>query len=202
MGDDATVAHSGQVVVLNGPSSAGKTTLALAFRHARAAAGDCWLVLGLDDFNDVLPHQWVRAGDHRGPHADDGLVIDPSASVPVRVGELGRRLFAAYRRTVALWARHGFNVVVDDVCFDEEAARDWHEALAGLDVTWVAVRCAPEVLVAREAARGDRLPGLARALATDVHRWAPVDVELDTTDATVDELCARLASQLHGRLPG
>lgn len=193
--------HVGRVVVLNGASSAGKTTLAKAFSQAQASAGECWLVVGIDDFNDLLPPQWVQAGDHHGAHGDDGLTVDPDASPPVKVGELGRRLFAAYRRTAALWARQGFDVVVDDVCFDEAAARDWDEALAGVDVTWVALRCAPETLDRRESARGDRLLGLGRALANEVHRWAPVDVELDTTDATLDDLCRQLASHLDGRLP-
>ena len=193
--------HVGRVVVLNGASSAGKTTLAKAFSRTRAEVGECWLVLSIDDFNDLLPPQWVQAGDHHGVHGRDGLTIDPDATTPVKVGELGQRLFAAYRRTAALWAAQGFDVVVDDVCFDEAAARDWEEAMAGIDVTWVAVTCTPETLDEREAARGDRLLGLGRALSTEVHRWAPVDVALDTTDATLDDLCGQLSAYLDGRLP-
>ena len=201
MGDDAEVRHVGRVVVLNGASSTGKTTLAKAFSQARAEVGECWLVLGIDDFNDLLPPQWVRAGGHEGTHGGDGLTVDPGASPPVKVGELGQRLFAAYRRTAALWAAQGFDVVVDDVCFDEAAVRDWEAALAGVDVTWVAVRCAADTLDRRESARGDRLLGLGRALATEVHRWAPVDMELDTSHATLDELCGQLSAYLDGRLP-
>src|SRR5579862_9241563 len=162
---------AGRVVILNGTSSAGKSSIARQFRDDRAAAGECWLVIALDDFNDRLPHQWLRAGGHQGPFSDDGLTIDPRAEPPVvRLGQVGRRLFAAYRRTAAAWARAGFDVLVDDVCFDEDAVRDWQEALAGLRVTWVALHCAPDVAEARELARGDRLAGLARALGDVVHR--------------------------------
>jgi hypothetical protein len=38
-----------RVVVLNGASSAGKTTLATAFRDQRAAVGDFWLLTGIDE---------------------------------------------------------------------------------------------------------------------------------------------------------
>ena len=88
------------------------------------------------------------------------------------------------------------NVLVDEVSFEREAVRDWHEALAGLPVTWVAVRCDPDVAEARELARGDRAPGLARGLSSVVHRYAVYDFELDTTEADVEDLSARLTTFL------
>lgn len=195
----------GRVVVLNGTSSAGKTTLARRFREDRAAVGDCWLVIALDDFHWLMPHQWFSGGGHHGERAEAGVRFETSPEgVTIRIGELGRRLFAAYRRTAAEWARQGFNVLVDDVCFDADAVGDWKEALAGLSVTWVAVRCDLEMAEAREAARLDRVPGLARGLGVVVHRHAPVDIELDTTTAGVAETAATLASIIIGeadRLP-
>ena len=182
------------MVILNGTSSAGKSSIARRFRDDRAAAGECWLVIALDDFNDLLPFQWVRAGGHDGAFSDDGLTIEPQAEPPVvRLGALGRRLFAAYRRTAAAWAHAGFDVLVDDVCFDEQCVRDWEDALNGLRVTWVALSCDPQVAAARELARGDRLVGLAGALGDVVHKYAPCDAEIDTTDSDVQESAARLS---------
>jgi len=188
------VPEPGRVLILNGTSSAGKTTLARAFRDDRAAAGECWLLIALDDYFWLLPHQWFRGGGHQGPFSHEGVWLEPSEEGPiVRLGELGRRLFAAYRRTAALWARSGFNVVVDDVAFDEEAVCDWQEALNGLAVTWVAVQCEPEVADRRERARGDRMIGMARALS-GVHRHAPSDLVIDTTDSPVVESTRRLVA--------
>jgi chloramphenicol 3-O phosphotransferase len=187
----------GRVVILNGTSSSGKSTLAERFRDERAELGDCWLVVALDDYIGKLPNEWFFGDGHDGPFSVDGLRFESSAAgLEVRVGELGRRLFAAYRRTAALLAREGFNVLVDDVSFDKEAVRDWHEALAGLRVTWVAVRCDPDVAEAREQARGDRVRGLARGLSSVVHRYATYDYELDTSSADVDHLSAQLATFL------
>jgi chloramphenicol 3-O phosphotransferase len=189
--------HAGRVIVLNGTSSAGKTTLARAFRDRRAVAGECWLLLALDDFNDQLPHQWFAAGHHRGPFSADGVRFAHTPhGVTVEVGDVGRSLFATYRRTAALWARQGFDVLVDDVCIDEEAARDWDEALAGLEVTWVAVRCPPGVAEERERARGDRLPGLARGMGGAVANRSRYDLELDTEAVGVEALVDRLESAL------
>ncbi len=188
----------GRIVILNGTSSAGKTTLARAFRDDRAAAGECWLVIALDDYFWLLPHQWFRGGGHHGPFSEAGVWLEPSEEGPIlRLGELGRRLFAAYRRTAALWAHAGFDVVVDDVAFDEEAVRDWHDALDGLAVTWVAVQCEPEVADRRERERGDRMIGMARALS-GVHRCAPSDLVVDTTELPVAEATRRLVAAVSG----
>jgi chloramphenicol 3-O phosphotransferase len=187
----------GRVVVLNGTSSAGKTSIACRFRTSEANAGRCWLLIGIDDFNDKLPFPWMRAGDHDGAYSDDGVQFVPTThGIVVRTGPVGRRWYAAYRRTVAACARAGIDVIVDDVVYDEAAARDWRDALDGLDVTWVAVHCDVDVAEARERARGDRLHGVARGMAGAVHAHVRYDIELDATSASPDDLAAELADAL------
>ena len=46
---------SGRVVILNGASSSGKTSIVDAFRAQRAARGELWLVTGIDDYISKLP---------------------------------------------------------------------------------------------------------------------------------------------------
>ena len=172
----------GRVVILNGTSSAGKSTLAMRFRDERAQAGELWLIGGIDEYNEKLPDPWFRGGGHDGRYSDEGVQFQPTADgLVVTVGEAGRRLYAAYRRSIAAWARQGFDVLVDDVAFDAEAVEDWADALAGLRVSWVAVRCSPDVAEARESARGDRMVGLARGLSAVVHAHARYDLEIDTS---------------------
>lgn len=182
-------------MILNGVSSAGKTSIARQFRDDRAAVGDCWLVIGIDDYYWLLPHQWFEGGGHRGPFSAEGVHLEPSPDgITYRIGAVGRRLFAAYRRTAATWARAGLNVLVDEVVLDDEARRDWTEALDGVPAAWVAVRCDPEVADARERARGDRMLGMAHGLSDVVHHGVDYAFEIDTTHSSVAESAARLAS--------
>jgi chloramphenicol 3-O phosphotransferase len=177
-----TISAPGRVVILNGTSSSGKSTLATRFRNERADAGEFWLIGGIDEYNEKLPDQWFRGGGYDGSHSDDGVRFEPTADgLVVRVGDAGRRLYAAYRRSVAAWAWQGFDVVVDDVAFDAAAVEDWADALAGLRVSWVAIRCAPDVAEARERARADRIVGLARGLSAVVHSHARYHFEIDTS---------------------
>jgi chloramphenicol 3-O phosphotransferase len=163
----------------------------------RAAEGDCWIVVGIDDFNAKLPWQWFDIVKVRGPYGDEGVRFEQSdAGMVPLVGPVGRRLFAVYRRSVATWARQGFNVLVDEVTFDAEAARDWDEALAGLPVSWVAVRCDPNIAAERERARGDRVLGLATGLSAVVHEHRTYDYEIDAGSASPEELAVQLAELL------
>jgi chloramphenicol 3-O phosphotransferase len=57
-------------------------------------------------------------------------------------------------------------------------------------VLWVAVRCDSATAAAREAARADRVPGMAASQATVVHAGVSYDLEVDTTQAE-SLACAR-----------
>jgi chloramphenicol 3-O phosphotransferase len=184
-------------VILNGGPSSGKTTLATAFRDQRAAVGDFWLLLGIDDVLSKIPAEWKSAGPDRGPFAADGIRFDMTGGEPgVRVGRVGRQVLRAYQAAVAAAAHVGLNVIVDEVVIDRASWDDWNSALAGLDVVWVGIRCSAEVAEERNRARGGRFGGLARALSATVHRDARYEFEVDTTTQTPDEALSQLTHRL------
>jgi len=187
-----------RVVILNGGSSAGKTTLATAFRDQRSAVGDFWLVTAIDDVLAKLPANWQEAGSERGAFASDGVRFETTErGLEVRVGSVGRQLFRAYQAGAAAAARAGLNVIVDDVMIDRVHLDGWFHELSGLDVVWVGVRCSADVAGERERRRRPtRYSGLARAQADLVHRHMEYDFELDTTIRTPDEVLADLVRGL------
>lgn len=186
-----------RVVILNGAPSSGKTTIATAFRDRRAAAGDFWLLVGIDDFLAKVPVEWKSAGPDRGPFAADGIRFEMTPEGPVvTVGTLGRQILRAYQAGVAAAAHLGLSVIVDEVIIDRTSWEDWNAALAGFEVVWVGIRCAAEVTEERNQARGDRFAGLARALTATVHRDARYDFEIDTTTQTPDEATSQLIHRL------
>jgi chloramphenicol 3-O phosphotransferase len=187
-----------RVVILNGGSSAGKTTLATAFRDQRSAVGDFWLVTGIDDCLAKLPAEWRGVGSERGAFAAEGVRFETCVQgLEVRVGAVGRRLFRGYQAGVGAAARAGQNVIVDDVVIDRTHFDDWADALSGLDVSWVGIRCSADVAEKRERLRRDsRYAGLARGQADLVHRHARYDFEIDTTTRTRDEVLSELVRGL------
>ena len=192
----------GRVVILNGTSSAGKTTVVDLFLARRHAAGECWLSTGIDECIARLPDAWHRTPGFDGPWANDGFRLERDGdALVVRGGEVWQRTLTAYRRTVAVWARSGFDVIVDDVVLDSFAADGWRAELEDLPVVWVGVRCALDVVEARERVRGDRYRGIARGQYGVVHRDMTYDLELNSTERSPDDLVAELERHL-GLQPG
>ncbi len=191
------MASDPRVVILNGPSSSGKTTLATAFRDQRAAAGDLWLLTGIDDFLAKLPTEWQAVGSEWGLFAADGVRFERSdLGLEVRVGTVGRQLIRAYQSGAAAAAGAGLNVIVDEVVIDQTSWDDWTTALAGLHVVWVGVRCSLEVAQQRERSRQNRYAGLTRGQAAAVHRFAQYDFEIDTTTRSESEVLSDLTRLL------
>ncbi|MBM7783507.1 chloramphenicol phosphotransferase CPT [Tenggerimyces flavus] len=168
-----------QVIVLNGGSSSGKTSLS---RRLQEVLPTPWLALGVDDLIDAMPLSM---------QSSDGDGIEFGSDGSVNVGPAFRTLEAAWMAGVATMARAGAPVIIDEVFLGGVAGRDrWAAALSGLSILWVGVRCDPEVAAAREALRGDRVTGMAAYQAEIVHEGMTYDVEVDTssTDALT---CAR-----------
>jgi chloramphenicol 3-O phosphotransferase len=188
---------SGRVVVLNGTSSAGKSTLAAGLQARLTDGGACWFVIGIDDMFAKLPAQWVTYGPHVGAHADEGIAFRfVDGVIERRIGPVGEQVMAGYRGWVASTARAGLSVIVDEVLLSEDDWHGWQEALAGLDVLWVQVACGLEAVEARERTRGDRPIGLARSQIDLVHRHPDYGVVVDTAsfgpDDSVDLVLAAL----------
>ena len=96
----------GSVIVLNGPSSSGKTTLARAVQRRFASDGACWFVYAMDDYFAKVPPDWVKAGNHVGAHAEQGVVLESiGGAFQMRLGPIGRQVLAAWRGAVGSAAR-------------------------------------------------------------------------------------------------
>jgi chloramphenicol 3-O phosphotransferase len=172
---------AGKVIVLNGTSSAGKTTLALALQREHP---DLQLVhIQLDAF---------RAMEPPGYWSNNYKEL-----APVRVEALCRAINSA----AAQFARFGQNVVLDHV-LTPKATQFLLEDLATYEVLLVKVMCSAEAMDLREAQRSNRPPGLARSQLDSVHAACAYDFEVDTTSSSPVDLARRLATWLRsGPLP-
>jgi len=97
------------------------------------------------------------------------------------------------RQTVAALAGIGFDLVVDDVWLSGEPA-DHAAHLQGHSVWRVGLTAPLRLLEAREAARGDRTPGLARAQWLRVHDGVRYDLMLDMSDLSPGAAAHRIVA--------
>lgn len=168
-----------QVIVLNGGSSAGKSSIV---RNLQAVLPQPWLAIGgVDSMIEAMPESMMTS--------DTGLKIASDGGVTV--GPEFLQLQAAWREGIAAMARAGARVIIDDVLLrGAESQQQWQRVLGGLDVLWVGVRCDSTVAAERERARGDRILGMAVAQAEAVHDGMVYDLEVDTT-RTESLVCAK-----------
>lgn len=178
------------MIILNGGSSSGKSSLARCLQDVLPTP---WLTTGVDALIEQLPPR-LRPGD---PVAGGGG--EPAADALITFAEDGsidvspafRLLEEAWMAGVAATARAGAPVILDDVFLGGAASQQsWRKHVGGLDVLWVGVRCDAAVAAQREAARGDRAVGMAASQAEVVHRGVTYDLEVDTTH-TDPLACAR-----------
>jgi chloramphenicol 3-O phosphotransferase len=166
------------VIVLNGTSSSGKSSIARCLQDLLPAP---WLTLGVDTLIEAMPRRLIAH--------EAGILIDPDGHATV--GAEFRTFEAAWYAGYAAMAR-GAGLIIDDVFLGGASSQSrLRSALEGHEVLWVAVRCRLEVAARREAERQDRTPGMAASQEQLVHVGVDYDVEVDTTTASAID-CARL----------
>jgi chloramphenicol 3-O phosphotransferase len=173
-----------QVIVLNGGSSAGKSSIA---RSLQSLLPEPWLTIGVDDLLTALPPAML-ASEHGIQFLPDGRIT---------VGPGLQALEAAWSQGIAAMARAGAGIILDVVFLSGTIAQQrWQAYLDGLQVLWVGVRCGPLIAAAREAKRGDRVPGMAVLQAQSVHRDVGYDLEVDTTYSSAEECARRIVARV------
>lgn len=156
------------IIVLNGASSAGKTSLC---KLLQVALDDPFMHLQEDVFVFNTYHErWTQ----RGP---------------------GERIFAmtmlAYYRSIRACVSAGHNLLVDTGFYSADLVQRFVGELRDLPIWLVGVHCALPELERREQARGDRQVGIAREQFSSIHAHVVYDIEVDTSQTSFEE-CAEI----------
>jgi chloramphenicol 3-O phosphotransferase len=174
-------ASRGRILVLNGTSSAGKTTLATALQQALR---DEYEVVGLDQTLRALPPELFVITDRVAHAPVDGFLIHLRDGVQLALPTLGPAALDALERMYASFAARadsGVNLIVDDVLWHPDALAMAIAHFAGRDAWFIGVFCAIEVAVDREKRRLDRATGGAALFAEPAHSHGTYDVTVDTS---------------------
>lgn len=164
---------SGRVILLNGPSSVGKTTLSKALQsRLYAAHGLCCMTLSID--------QLLRAS------------TGGYESVLAGLAQTGLPLVETFHASVAAAAKAGAWVIVDHVIGEDPGwIEDLLVRLDGVAIMSVQVVCDAGELRHRESRRTDRTPDWEHAerQSRSIHVSLPNQMTVDTT-RTSPEACA------------
>lgn len=150
----------GRIILLNGASSSGKSSLA---RAVQARIEEPFWHISIDHLRDagVLPTTRIRSGEFQWSAMRDAF-------------------FEGFEQSLLAYVRCGNNLIVEHIM----ESRDWLlrlvRLLAGQDVFFVGLHCELAELERREIARGDRKVGDARRDFHLIHSYCRYDAELDS----------------------
>ncbi len=159
------------VVLLNGPSSAGKSTLSKALQERLGGAGFDAVVVSIDDYMTTDPTETI--------YEDDIYEIMP-----------------AMCRDIEAFARQGKTVIVDHAITSERVYDAFVGAVKGQRVLTVKVTCDLAVLERRERERGDRCLGSAQASLRYLWPKEGYDLCIDNGDTPVADNVEKMWSAL------
>ena len=193
----------GRIVLLNGSSSAGKTTLARALQVIRP---EPWFHLALDQFRDGMPPAFRGLNSPEGTSGARGLNVVPvdldgARVTAVRFGDVGQRMLHGMHKAVAAFAATGNDVVIDDLFLAPGTLEHYLDALVEFDVLFVGVRASLDVVNARERQRAGRFPGTATSHFESVHAHEHYDLEVDTGRETPEQGARRISQRLDDSSP-
>ncbi|GMN01708.1 chloramphenicol phosphotransferase CPT family protein [Erythrobacter sp. MTPC3] len=177
-----------QTIILNGVSSAGKSTIA---RAIQAKAERPFLHVAMDDFISMVPSGKEFTSDwFPVQHMKVAGIELPN----IGTGPKGARLLTAMRTCVSGLADSGLDLVVDEVCEESQIA-DYRSRLSKSRTLFVKVGAPIRIIESREKLRGDRLIGLARAQSIKLHQNIEYDMEVDTSTDEAEDIAARILGE-------
>lgn len=191
---------AGNIIFLNGSSSAGKTTLAIMLQQMLS---EPYQHMALDMFRDGMPGRFRGLNSPDGSPGARGLNVVPvqregERVTQIRFGDHGEQVLRGMRRAIAAFAREGNHVIVDDLLFKPEYLDDYADALTGLNAWLIGVRCSLDQVNQREARRSGRFPGTATSHFHEVHaHGCAYDLEVDTSDTTPRACAERIITRLN-----
>jgi chloramphenicol 3-O phosphotransferase len=141
----------GKIMLINGASSAGKSTLARALQQKLHEPFLHWSFDHLRE-SHALPMARIRDGE-------------------LEWARMRPAVFDGFHRCLSALAGAGNNLIADHIIEQEHWLADLIQLLAPFDVFFVGVHCPLPELERRERQRGDRRPGEARRDFDRVHRF-------------------------------
>ena len=170
----------GKIILLNGVSSSGKSTLVQKLTEIMPD----YLKLSLDDIGRLV---WSMRSQRRNP---------PTSEIAVQSNYKVFLKPYLFHRVIRMVYDYSYNVIIDAVIENDLVLEDWRAIFKDDEIVYVAVHCPIEELEKREKLRGDRPIGLAKSQLENFHVGIKYDIEVNTFDNTVDECVQKIVDFL------
>lgn len=184
------------VIYLNGPSSAGKTSISLQLQDILP---ENFLHIGIDTLIAMMPQRtnnFQTTAERTGFCWQRQDLPDGKQGMRITSGEYGRQINTSFHRVVASLLETGHHLIIDDVADGHKEVAIWERELAHCALIKVGVFCDLSVLQEREKIRGDRMQGSAAEQFYRVHQGVTYDLCLQTDSLSSAQCAKRIENHL------
>ena len=197
--------HWPKLILLNGSSSAGKSTLAKLLQEKITEVP--YIVFGFDTLIFLSPQRFWKDSatpeqSKNNPYLNEGvrMVHKELKGEPIKVeaefGPTFNNIIASMPAVVRTLIDNGNYVIFDHVIHGKLMAEQYAKELHHVEQIKIAVKCSLEQLEARERARGDRVIGRARGLYDVVHQYLDYDIEVNTEIHSPEEVSDHIIEKI------
>jgi chloramphenicol 3-O phosphotransferase len=162
--------NKGKIILLNGASSSGKTTIAHALRDVLS---EPYHIVQIDAFLEMLPNQ----------------------SRPV-TEDLAFQASIILNTTVKFLSDMGHNIIIDHVITSKQIFEAFAKIFKNYPVFMVKITCPIHEMLRREKARGDRVIGTSESSVPYIYPDEIYDIIIDTYVNSPEECAMNIADLL------
>lgn len=185
------------VIVLNGPSASGKTSIQKEFQKFY---GHQYLRGGIDSLYCALLDGRAFSGDSpvmKGEFKEVGGY----KTFEVTYKEQGQKIIDGMHKAIAGYAEAGNNMIVDYICYDSSWIFGLVKELRPFKVYTVGFRTPLAVIEERERTRKTSPDGHARSHYESVHQGWIYDLEVDTEKESAAEIAQNIKNYIENHEP-
>lgn len=192
--------ETGIVIILNGPSAAGKSSIQREFQ--KLMMPNLWIKAGIDNlFDQVMPDITLENLDAwQSPNpirwVEQNKDNENNAIVTLVLGEQGQKVAYAMNSAIADYAKNGCNIIVDYIAYKEEWLHDLENKLKDIKTYYVAVEISLNTLEKREEARGTSAIGHARSHYFSVYWDRKYDLKVNSENHSAQQIAQQLKELL------
>ena len=196
-----------ELLLINGTSSTGKTTLARALQDHWSTPMiylglDAWVTSTLAEkywepattLDAIKTDPFVRQGTHfLAPNSPD----NPSPWPQIASGLVSDTVVFMLHDTAFAFLAKGMSVVLDTVFLKAAWRDDFLTKAEQQACCLIQMTASEEILTMREQARGNRMENVFRSLLPIVHQGIHYDLSLDTGILSTEEAVALVLTYVH-----
>ncbi|PCI74131.1 hypothetical protein COB28_02105 [Candidatus Dependentiae bacterium] len=178
------------VIFINGPSSAGKTSLTHAIQELSEIP---FLQIGIDKIIGLMPkkhNDFIKSYHPNNSPSKEGFWFESEDSINQKLisGPYAQKVSTLLLNIAETIIEQEHNLIVDEIVLTDSIWKQWQNILAPYQTIFIGITCHDNILTQREQIRKNRMLGSAITQSKLIHIKKQYNLLLDSTSQSSETL--------------